>query len=51
MSLTSYRAAPPREKEWRGMFRAASYLTIETLVVKTRQQETAILATVMANLN
>jgi CHAD domain-containing protein len=49
MSLTSYRAAPPRDKEWRGMFRAASYLTIETIVVKTSQQETAIVDTIIGN--
>jgi hypothetical protein len=39
MSLTSYRAAPPREKSGAGMFRAGTYLTIETKVVKTGQQE------------
>ena len=44
MSLTSYRAAPPRDKERRGMVRAALYLTIETIVVKTNQQETVIVA-------
>jgi hypothetical protein len=51
MSLTSYRAAPPRDKEWRGMFRATPYLTTETIVVKTSQQETAIVDTIMGNHN
>jgi hypothetical protein len=47
MSLTSYRAAPPRERV-RGRFRAGWYLAIKTAVVKTGRQETVI---VLANLS
>jgi hypothetical protein len=43
MSLTSYRAAPPREKIGADRFRADWYLAIATVVVKTDQQETVIL--------
>jgi hypothetical protein len=43
MSLTSYRAAPPRDKAvTRATFRAGWYVTIETAVVKADQQETVI---------